>query len=30
MAEERIEAIGKLRLPHLGVQAPRFQGRSGR
>ncbi len=30
MAEERIEKIGKLRLPHLGVQAPRFQGRSGR
>jgi leucine dehydrogenase len=30
MAEERITTIGKLRLPHLGVQAPRFQGRSGR
>jgi leucine dehydrogenase len=30
MAEERISAIGKLRLPHLGVMAPRFQGRSGR
>jgi len=30
MAEERITAIGKLRLPHLGQTAPRFQGRSGR
>jgi leucine dehydrogenase len=30
MAEERISAIGKLRLPHLGQVAPRFQGRSGR
>ena len=30
MAEERITAIGKLRLPHLGAVAPRFQGRSGR
>lgn len=29
MAEERIESIGKLRLPHLGQQAPRFQGRRG-
>ena len=27
MAEERILAIGKLRLPHLGQHAPRFQGR---
>ncbi len=27
MAEERISAIGKLRLPHLGQHAPRFQGR---
>lgn len=27
MAEERINAIGKLRLPHLGAAAPRFQGR---
>jgi leucine dehydrogenase len=27
MAEERISAIGKLRLPHLGKDAPRFQGR---
>lgn len=27
MAEERIEAIGKLRLPHLGHSAPRFMGR---
>ncbi|MBP6300168.1 MAG: Glu/Leu/Phe/Val dehydrogenase [Arenimonas sp.] len=27
MAEERINAIGKLRLPHLGKDAPRFQGR---
>jgi leucine dehydrogenase len=27
MAEERITAIGKLRLPHLGQDAPRFQGR---
>ncbi len=25
MAEERINAIGKLRLPHLGATAPRFQ-----
>ena len=30
MAEERIATIGKLRLPHLGATAPRFQGRSGR
>jgi leucine dehydrogenase len=30
MAEERITSIGKLRLPHLGATAPRFQGRSGR
>jgi leucine dehydrogenase len=30
MAEERIATIGKLRLPHLGADAPRFQGRSGR
>ena len=30
MAEERIASIGKLRLPHLGATAPRFQGRSGR
>jgi leucine dehydrogenase len=29
MAEERIAAIGKLRLPHLGAAAPRFQGRRG-
>ncbi|GGA73506.1 leucine dehydrogenase [Arenimonas soli] len=29
MAEERIIAIGKLRLPHLGAAAPRFQGRRG-
>ena len=29
MAEERITAIGKLRLPHLGAPAPRFQGRRG-
>jgi leucine dehydrogenase len=29
MAEERISAIGKLRLPHLGAAAPRFQGRRG-
>ena len=29
MAEERISAIGKLRLPHLGAPAPRFQGRRG-
>ncbi len=29
MAEERITAIGKLRLPHLGQTAPRFQGRRG-
>ena len=29
MAEERITAIGKLRLPHLGAAAPRFQGRRG-
>jgi len=27
MAEERIAAIGKLRLPHLGQTAPRFMGR---
>jgi leucine dehydrogenase len=27
MAEERITAIGKLRLPHLGQSAPRFMGR---
>jgi leucine dehydrogenase len=27
MAEERINAIGKLRLPHLGQHAPRFHGR---
>lgn len=27
LAEERIETIGKLRLPHLSTQAPRFQGR---
>ena len=30
MAEERINAIGKLRLPHLGATAPRFAGRTGR
>lgn len=29
MAEERINTIGKLRLPHLGQTAPRFQGRRG-
>ncbi|HOZ05896.1 MAG TPA: Glu/Leu/Phe/Val dehydrogenase family protein, partial [Arenimonas sp.] len=29
MAEERISSIGKLRLPHLGLSAPRFQGRRG-
>jgi len=29
MAEERISTIGKLRLPHLGHDAPRFQGRRG-
>ena len=29
MAEERITAIGKLRLPHLGAAAPRFHGRRG-
>jgi leucine dehydrogenase len=29
MAEERISSIGKLRLPHLGVTAPSFQGRRG-
>ena len=29
MAEERITAIGKLRLPHLGAMPPRFQGRRG-
>ncbi len=29
MAEERINAIGKLRLPHLGGAAPRFSGRRG-
>lgn len=27
MAEERIAAIGKLRLPHLGESAPKFMGR---
>jgi leucine dehydrogenase len=27
MAEERIAAIGKLRLPHMSQTAPRFQGR---
>ena len=27
MAEERINAIGKIRLPHMGNGAPRFQGR---
>jgi leucine dehydrogenase len=27
MAEERISAIGKIRLPHMGNGAPRFQGR---
>ncbi len=27
MAEERIAAIGKLRLPHMSLTAPRFQGR---
>jgi leucine dehydrogenase len=27
MAEERINVIGKLRLPHLGQHAPRFHGR---
>src|SRR5471030_1104868 len=26
MAEERISAIGKIRLPHMGNNAPRFQG----
>src|SRR4029079_6011812 len=30
MAEERINAIGKLRLPHLGATAPRFAGRTRR
>lgn len=29
MAEERIAAIGRLRLPHLGVPPPSFQGRRG-
>ena len=29
MAEERINAIGKLRLPHLSQNAPRFHGRTG-
>ncbi|MBN8480542.1 MAG: Glu/Leu/Phe/Val dehydrogenase [Xanthomonadales bacterium] len=29
MAEERIAAIGRLRLPHLGVPAPSFHGRRG-
>ncbi|TAH43617.1 MAG: Glu/Leu/Phe/Val dehydrogenase [Gammaproteobacteria bacterium] len=29
LAEERISTIGKLRLPHLGVSAPSFQGRRG-
>jgi leucine dehydrogenase len=29
LAEERISTIGKLRLPHLGVTAPNFQGRRG-
>ncbi len=29
MAEERISAIGRLRLPHLGVPAPSFHGRRG-
>ena len=29
LAEERISTIGKLRLPHLGVTAPSFQGRRG-
>ncbi len=27
MAEERINTIGKIRLPHMGNHAPRFQGR---
>ncbi|HUD42391.1 MAG TPA: Glu/Leu/Phe/Val dehydrogenase dimerization domain-containing protein [Dokdonella sp.] len=27
MAEERIQTIGKLRLPHMGSNAPRFEGR---
>lgn len=27
VAEERIAAIGKIRLPHMGNNAPRFQGR---
>ena len=29
MAEERITAIGRLRLPHLGVAPPSFHGRRG-
>lgn len=29
MAEERINAIGKLKLPHMGNHAPRFLGRRG-
>ncbi len=29
MAEERIAAVGHLRLPHLGVPPPSFQGRRG-
>jgi leucine dehydrogenase len=28
MAEERIAAIGKIKLPHMGNSAPRFLGRS--
>ena len=27
MVEERISAIGKIRLAHMGNGAPRFQGR---
>ncbi len=27
LAEDRIEAIGKIKLPHMGNAAPRFQGR---
>jgi leucine dehydrogenase len=27
LAEERIATIGKIRLPHMGNSAPRFQGR---
>ena len=27
MAEERINAIGKIKLPHMGNHAPRFLGR---